>query len=403
MKTRMIVLLALLMPSASFAHDFPAPNGTPVVDAANIIPADREAAMVGQLLAYEKRSGHQLMVATVPSLDGDSIESYAQDYFRKVRIGTKDKDDGTLFLIAPKEHRARIQTGYGMRTILTDAQTSAIQQDDVIPKFKAGDYPSGIEAGVASIIRATTPLTPAEMALVAHQRAAATQRHAELRAKVTDFFMTILGILGIGAAGFGAFKVATIPARRKAARELAEQQEAERQRLAEEEADRQRQEEERQESARKAMIEERRREEAREKARLVRIAFAKKAREDMLNAMTPKDRQAFLDKEEADRQAERERIRLAEEAAAVAAAAAERRRAAEWEAGRPAREAAAAAEEARQAEARRRRDEEEEDRRRTSYSSSSYSSSSDYGSSSSDSSWSGGGGDSGGGGSSSSW
>lgn len=408
----LLIAMSVAASAAPALAEYPAANGTPVVDAANIIPADREAAMVSQLLQYEKSTGHQLMVSTVPSLEGDSVENYSEGYFRQVKIGSKGRDDGTLFLIVPKEHKMRIQTGYGLRTMLTDAQASDILASDVKPLFKSGDMVGGIEAGVTDIIKATTPLSPQALAMQQREAANAKARSLAFWGSVKDFFMSVLAIFGIGAAGFGAYKVATIPARRRATRELAEKQEAYRLQREAEQAERQRQyaaeaEQERKEQAARDKRE-RDSEARREKARLAREAEAIRARLNMLNALTPENRQAFLDKEEADRLAEQERIREARAAAAAAAAAAEARRAAEWEAGRPAREAAAAAEEARRervAEAKRRRDEEEEENRRSSYSSPSWSSdsSSSSSSSSSDSSWSGGGGDSGGGGASSSW
>ena len=141
-------IAAIAAPAA--AQDFPKLTGR-VVDQADIIPADKEASLTAQLAQLEKTSGHQLVVATVTSLDGNDIGDYGYKLGRAWGIGGKAENDGVVFLIAPNERRMNISVGYGLEPVLTDALSGRIIRNDVTPKFKAGDYPGGIQAGVDAI------------------------------------------------------------------------------------------------------------------------------------------------------------------------------------------------------------------------------------------------------------
>ena len=154
-----ILLFALLaaliaLPAAAWAQDgksdFPKLSGR-VVDQANLIPADREAALTARLEGIERETGRQLVVATVPSLRGMEIDQYGPLLARNWGIGQADKDDGVLLLVAPNERRVRIDTGYGAGAFLTDLVAGRIVREQITPRFKAGDYPGGIEAGVEGV------------------------------------------------------------------------------------------------------------------------------------------------------------------------------------------------------------------------------------------------------------
>jgi uncharacterized protein len=127
-----------------------------VVDDANVLnPAQREALRV-KLKTLEDRSGIQFVVATVPSLQGEEIEPYANALFRAWQLGEKDKNNGLLFLIAPTERKIRFETGYGLEGTVTDALTKLILRNAVGPKLKTGDYAGGITAGVDEAIAIMT-------------------------------------------------------------------------------------------------------------------------------------------------------------------------------------------------------------------------------------------------------
>ncbi len=103
------LLLAGLAAPANAAFP-PHPDG-PIYDGANIIPPQDEAALDARLREFDKRTGNAVIVATVPSLDGDEIEPYAAKLFETWGIGGKDRDTGVLLLVAPKEHKVRIEVG----------------------------------------------------------------------------------------------------------------------------------------------------------------------------------------------------------------------------------------------------------------------------------------------------
>jgi uncharacterized protein len=130
---------------------FPALTGR-VVDAANIIPADVEARLDQKLAALETQSRRQVVVTTLPSLNGYEISDYGYQLGRAWGIGSKDKNDGALLIVAPNDRKVRIEIGYGLEGILTDGLSSLIIQQAILPRFKAGDMPGGIEAGADAMI-----------------------------------------------------------------------------------------------------------------------------------------------------------------------------------------------------------------------------------------------------------
>ena len=147
-----IALLALLCACwAAFAANLPALTGR-IVDQANIIPAATRSVIEPKLADLESKSGIQLVVATVTSLDGEEIEPYANELFRSWKLGEKTKNNGVLLLVAPKEKRVRIEAGYGLEGTLTDALSKVIISNAIAPRFKTGDFGGGISRGVDDII-----------------------------------------------------------------------------------------------------------------------------------------------------------------------------------------------------------------------------------------------------------
>jgi uncharacterized protein len=145
-------LLALCLGAASAsALDFPALTGR-VVDQANVISADTRSDIEAESKGLEDKSGTQLVVATVKSLQGSDIETYANELFRAWKLGQAQKNNGVLLLVAPSEHKVRIEVGYGLEGTLTDALSSVIISSAIIPRFKDGDFSGGIARGVDGII-----------------------------------------------------------------------------------------------------------------------------------------------------------------------------------------------------------------------------------------------------------
>ena len=140
-----------LVAASAWAQTFPALTGR-VVDAAKILPDDVEARLGEKLAALEAQSQRQLVVATLPSLEGYEISDYGYRLGRTWAIGSKEKNDGALLIIAPGERKVRIEVGYGLEGILTDGLSSLIIQNEILPRFKADDMPGGIEAGADALI-----------------------------------------------------------------------------------------------------------------------------------------------------------------------------------------------------------------------------------------------------------
>jgi uncharacterized protein len=151
------VFLAALMCAglALAALTFPELTG-PVVDQANVLsPAARER-LTAKLDGLRQKSGIQLVVATVNSLQDEDIETYANELFRHWQLGEKTKNNGVLLLVAPKEKRVRIEPGYGLEGTLTDALSKIIIINAIAPRFKVNDFDGGIEHGVDDVITVLT-------------------------------------------------------------------------------------------------------------------------------------------------------------------------------------------------------------------------------------------------------
>lgn len=151
----------LPVPVARAAREVPFLAGR-VTDGANVIPAPVRARLEAKLRDLEGQTGAQVAVLTVDSLDGEPIEDYAVRVFQTWRLGRRGVDDGVLFVVARQERRMRIEVGYGLEARLTDAMARQILDDRVRPRFRAGDFGGGIEAGVDAIAAAIrgAPLPP---------------------------------------------------------------------------------------------------------------------------------------------------------------------------------------------------------------------------------------------------
>ena len=142
----------IAMGAALAAPDLPKLTGR-VVDGAGLLSAAEEASLTQKLADLEAKSSDQLAVATVPSLQGYDIREFGLLLARDWALGQKDKNNGVLLLVAPKERKVSIEVGYGLEPTLTDALSHLIIQRAILPRFKAGDMPAGIDAGVDEIIK----------------------------------------------------------------------------------------------------------------------------------------------------------------------------------------------------------------------------------------------------------
>ncbi|HVU41277.1 MAG TPA: TPM domain-containing protein [Xanthobacteraceae bacterium] len=145
-------LLVACAGAAIAAPTFPALSGR-VVDDAGILPADEIKQLDAKLADLETKTTDQFVVATVKSLQGYDIQDYGVQLGRAWGIGQKGKNNGLILLVAPSEHKVGFEVGYGLEGTMTDAMTSVIIQNAILPRFRANDFSGGIERGVDDAIQ----------------------------------------------------------------------------------------------------------------------------------------------------------------------------------------------------------------------------------------------------------
>ncbi len=135
-----LVIYGLTMGFAYGEPTYPALNGKRVVDSANIIPEATRSALEAKLAALEAKTSAQIVVATVPDLQGYAVEEFTVGLLRNWRLGQKDKNNGALIFLSQKERKVRIEVGYGLEGALTDATTKLIISNGMVPRLRANDY-----------------------------------------------------------------------------------------------------------------------------------------------------------------------------------------------------------------------------------------------------------------------
>ncbi len=144
-------LFAMLAVPLTAQPDFPELTGR-VVDNAEILSPETEGQLTTQLEALEDQSQRQVAVVTLPTLQGYDIADYGYQLGRAWGLGDAERNDGALLIVAPNERQVRIEVGYGLEGILTDAYSATIIQRDIVPRFRDGDMEGGIVAGTTAIV-----------------------------------------------------------------------------------------------------------------------------------------------------------------------------------------------------------------------------------------------------------
>jgi len=139
--------------SLLFALEVPQLAGY-VNDKAGILNQQETSALDQYLKSFEEETSNQIFILTVDSLKGEPIFDYALQVYEQWQPGTKEKDNGTLLLIAKKERKVRINVGYGLEGVLTDAKSGEIIRYVIAPHFREGDYAKGLMSGVYAIVQA---------------------------------------------------------------------------------------------------------------------------------------------------------------------------------------------------------------------------------------------------------
>ena len=130
-----LFLLFFVLESAVSALDVPPLRGR-INDYAALLPGDRAQALESRLAAFEKETGHQVAVLTVPGLEGDSLEDFSIRVAEAWKIGKKGFDNGAILLVAQKDRKLRIEVGYGLEGVLPDAIANRIVQEVIVPRFR---------------------------------------------------------------------------------------------------------------------------------------------------------------------------------------------------------------------------------------------------------------------------
>jgi len=147
-----VLSLASALTSLSFALDVPSLTGR-VVDLAHVLPSNTVESLTARLKAHEETTSNQVTVLVLPSLEGEPLESYSHRVATTWKLGQKGADNGVLLLVAMKERKIRIEVGYGLEGALTDARSAQIIRGEIVPRFRAGDAPGGVAAGVDAILK----------------------------------------------------------------------------------------------------------------------------------------------------------------------------------------------------------------------------------------------------------
>ncbi|UAL10393.1 TPM domain-containing protein [Caulobacter segnis] len=186
----LVVAMAMALPAFA-APKFPPLTGR-VVDDAQILSPDVERDLTTKLENLETTTGRQLVVATVPSLQDYPIEDYGYQLGRTWGIGEKDKDTGAILLVAPNERKVRIEVGYGLEPVLTDALSSVIIQSAILPKFRDGDMEGGIVAGTNALVEQLS--LPADQAKARIEQASQPEQHKAKGSPIVGFLIFLFVI-----------------------------------------------------------------------------------------------------------------------------------------------------------------------------------------------------------------
>jgi uncharacterized protein len=146
-----LIIIFFSVAATAAAPNFPALTGR-VVDDAHILSSEVRQNLDQELADYERGTTNQVVVVTLPSLQGLAIEDYGYQLLRHWGIGQKDKNNGALLIVAPSEHKVRIEVGYGLEGTLTDAATSQIINGIIKPAFESHDMARGVIEGTDAIL-----------------------------------------------------------------------------------------------------------------------------------------------------------------------------------------------------------------------------------------------------------
>lgn len=137
---------------AAEARDVPPLTGR-VVDLAQVLPPSVAEQLSSRLKAHEDKTTNQVAVLIIPSLEGEPLFDFSHRVATTWKLGQKGTDNGALLLVAIKDRKIRIEVGYGLEGALTDARAAQIIRNEIVPRFRQGDFAGGITAGADAILK----------------------------------------------------------------------------------------------------------------------------------------------------------------------------------------------------------------------------------------------------------
>lgn len=147
-----LAVATLSLPTSAAALDVPPLTGR-IVDLAHVLPSSTIESLTAQLARHEAQSSNQVAVLIVPSLADASLEEFSHRVATTWKLGQKGTDNGVLLLVAIKERKVRIEVGYGLEGVLTDARSAQIIRNEIVPRFRAGDMADGVTRGIDAIVK----------------------------------------------------------------------------------------------------------------------------------------------------------------------------------------------------------------------------------------------------------
>ncbi len=190
----MLAMVLALFSTQAFGQDFPVLSGR-VVDTAGMMTRAQAEALQARLAAHEASSSDQIVVATVPNLQGYEIADFANRLARHWGIGREGENNGVVLLVARDERQVRIEVGYGLEGTLTDALSRIVIENDILPRFRSGDFAGGIDAGADAVV--------AILSGNADEVRARAERNAGWNGAGVDDWISLAVVLFILATAFG--------------------------------------------------------------------------------------------------------------------------------------------------------------------------------------------------------
>jgi uncharacterized protein len=207
----MLALLLGCLASTGAAHAEVAdevmvpPLSQRVTDLTSTLDAKQIQSLDSRLAAFEAKKGTQLAVLIVPTTKPETIEQYSIRVVDKWKLGRKGVDDGALLLIAKDDHKLRIEVGYGLEGALPDAIANRIIDEIIVPRFRSGDFYTGIQSGLSAMMQVINGEQ-----LPAPQRGSTATGTNNIETLIFIAFIAVVAVGGLLRALFGRFPAAVL-------------------------------------------------------------------------------------------------------------------------------------------------------------------------------------------------